>query len=114
MLDRLATEWEAREIRFARDGEALFAAYFGDRLVGIGGITWDPVIPGALRMRRFYVAKAFRRRGIARQLALSLLGRKEITGRSIIVNAGVGSAPFWELLGFTLDRQRRPHPHDAA
>ncbi len=105
MLDRLATEWEARETRFARDGEALFAAYFGDPLVGIGGITWDPVIPGAFRMRRFYVAKAFRRRGIARQLALSLLGRKEITGRSIIVNAGVGSAPFWESLGFTLDRQ---------
>ena len=56
-------------------------------------------------MRRFYVAKAFRRRGIARQLALSLLGRKEVASRSIIVNAGVGSAPFWESLGFTLDRQ---------
>ena len=110
MLDRLATEWEAREIRFAQQGEALFAAYSDDRLVGIGGITLDLTLPGSLRMRRFYVAKEFRRRGVARQLALSLLGRKEIAGRSIVVNAGDGSEPFWEALGFTSDRQRG-HTH---
>ncbi len=110
MLDRLASGWEAREICFTQAGEALFAAFFEHRLVGIGGITWDSTIPGALRMRRFYVAKDFRRRGVARQLALSLLDRKEVAGHPIVVNAGTGSGPFWELLGFTADRQQG-HTH---
>jgi nucleoside triphosphate diphosphatase len=110
MLDTLAAGWEAREIRFAQEGEALFAAYCDDHLVGVGGITRDPAIPEALRMRRFYVAKEYRRRGVARQLAFSLLHRKEVAGRPILVNAGAGSEAFWESLGFTADRQQG-HTH---
>jgi nucleoside triphosphate diphosphatase len=110
MLDTLATGWEARETRFAQEGEALFAAYCYDRLVGIGGITRDPATPGSLRMRRFYVAREYRRRGVARQLALSLLARKEVSGRPVVVNAGAGSEAFWESLGFTVDRQQG-HTH---
>ena len=110
MLDTLAAGWEAREICFEQEGEALLAAYCDERLVGIGGITRDPAVHGALRMRRFYVAKQFRRRGIARQLAFSLLNRKEVAGRPILVNAGAGSEAFWESLGFTADRQQG-HTH---
>jgi nucleoside triphosphate diphosphatase len=105
MLDRLAAEWSAGIMRFNRSGEALFAAYADNRLVGVGGITRDPAVPSALRMRRFYVAKDFRRRGIARQLALSLLDQKRVAGRPVVVNAGTGSEAFWESLGFTSDRQ---------
>ena len=110
MLDTLAAEWSAGIMRFNRLGEALFAAYADNRLVGVGGITRDPAVPGALRMRRFYVAKDFRRRGIARQLALSLLDPKRAAGRPIVVNAGTGSETFWESLGFTPDRQHG-HTH---
>ena len=110
MLDTLAAEWSAGIMRFNRSGEALFAAYADNRLVGVGGITRDPAVPGALRMRRFYVAKDFRRRGIARQLALSLLDPKRAAGRPIVVNAGTGSETFWESLGFTPDRQHG-HTH---
>jgi nucleoside triphosphate diphosphatase len=110
MLDTLATGWEAREIRFAQEGEALFAAYSDNRLVGIGGMTRDPSVAGALRMRRFYVAKEFRRRGVARRIALSLLNQKEAAGRLIVVNAGAGSEAFWESLGFASDRQQG-HTH---
>jgi len=110
MLDRLAAEWSAGIMRFNRPGEALFAAYIDNRLVGVGGITRDPVVPGALRMRRFYVAKDFRRRGIARQLALSVLDQTRGAGRPIVVNAAAGSEAFWEALGFTSDRQHG-HTH---
>jgi nucleoside triphosphate diphosphatase len=105
MLDRLAAEWSAGIMRFNRSGEALFAASADNRLIGIGGITRDPAVPGALRMRRFYVAKDLRRRGIARQLALSLLDPKRVAGRPVVVNAGTASEAFWESLGFTSDRQ---------
>ena len=72
-LERLVTEWKSNRVRFAREEEALLAAYVGSELVGIGGITIDPAVTGALRMRRFYVRASFRRLGIGRKLAISLL-----------------------------------------
>jgi GNAT superfamily N-acetyltransferase len=39
----------------------------------MGGITVDPIVPEALRMRRFYVRPAFRRTGIGREIGLALL-----------------------------------------
>jgi hypothetical protein len=62
-------------IRFDRPGEALLAAYSDGVLAAIGGITIDPVLPDALRMRRFYVRSAFRRAGIGREIAQVLLER---------------------------------------
>ena len=61
MLDTLASEWESGKTRFERPGEALYAAYLDGDLAGIGGLTLELTIPGALRMRRFYVYRRFRR-----------------------------------------------------
>lgn len=103
-LDRLASEWETGTARFDRPGEALLAARMADALAGIGGLTLDPVVPGALRMRRFYVHPAFRRFGIGRRLAVALLERPGTAGQSVTVNAGtVGAPAFWEALGFVPD-----------
>ncbi len=69
-LDRLANDWASGIMRFGRPGEMLLAAFsVDDMLVGVGGITADPEISGALRMRRFYIRSAFRRRGIGRAIA---------------------------------------------
>jgi GNAT superfamily N-acetyltransferase len=103
-LERLAEEWIAHSTRFDREGEALLAAWLGADLAGIGGLTIDPIEPGTLRMRRFYVGKSFRRAGIGRALAEKLLAGSHASGRLVTVNAGAGSEPFWESLGFVLDR----------
>ena len=103
-LDRLAEEWNSGKVRFDRDGEALFAARVGADLAGIGGLTLDPVLPGALRMRRFYVRKSFRRGGIGRAIAEHLLAQAQAFNRPVTVNGGAGSEPFWESLGFVADR----------
>ncbi len=80
-------------------------------LAGVGGLTLDPVVPGALRMRRFYVHPAFRRYGIGRRLAVALLERPGTAGRRVTVNAGTAGAPvFWEALGFVAE-QRDRHTH---
>src|SRR5687768_6059841 len=76
-LERLVAEWISHETRFDREGEALLAAYVAGELVGIGGVTVDPALMGVLRMRRFYIHPLWRRHGIGRRLALSLLGRVE-------------------------------------
>ena len=104
-LERLASEWETSASRFNHLGEVLLAACMADVLAGIGGLTLDPVVPGALRMRRFYVHPAFRRYGIGRRLAVALLEQPGTAGRSVTVNAGTAGAPvFWEALGFVPDR----------
>ena len=101
-VERLAADWEAGSTRFDRDGEALLAARLNGVLVGIGGLTIEPVVPGALRMRRFYVRPAFRRIGVGRQLVTALLAGVD-GGRSITVNAAPASIAFWESVGFNPD-----------
>jgi GNAT superfamily N-acetyltransferase len=99
-IDRLAAEWVAGTTRFAGPGEALLMARMGGELAAIGGITIDPHWPDALRMRRFYVRKPFRRSGIGRLLAENLLDHAGRLGRPVVVNAAAGSEGFWEALGF--------------
>src|SRR5690242_20146930 len=72
-VERLATDWEACTTRFDRTGEALVAARINGVLAGIGGLTIEPVVPNALRMRRFYVRLAFRHNGVGRHLVAALL-----------------------------------------
>ncbi len=103
MLERLAAEWDAGQ-RFDRDGEALLVGWHGDALAGIGGVAQDPGTSGALRMCRFYVGPAHRRRGTARALAGALLREARRMGRPVLVNAGTPTAPaFWETLDFVPD-----------
>jgi GNAT superfamily N-acetyltransferase len=109
-LDRLADDWAAGTTRFDRDGEALLAAYFDGVLAGVGGLTLDPVVPGALRMRRFYVRPSARQHGIGRRLVQALLEDPRRTGKVVTVNAAEGSRGFWEALGFTPD-PRDGHTH---
>jgi GNAT superfamily N-acetyltransferase len=109
-LERLAEEWKTRTMRFDREGEALLAARLDAGLAGIGGLTIDPEVPAALRMRRFYVAKSFRRHGIGRALAENLLVHARASGRFVTVNAAAGSEPFWGSLGF-VSEPRSGHTH---
>ena len=116
-LDRLATDWHCGAMRFNHPGERLVAAYADGRLTGIGGLTQDPVVPGAFRMRRFYVRSEFRRGGIGRRLTAMLIEGALRSGHPVTVNAAAGSATFWESLGFAPD-PRDGHTHmlrrDAA
>ena len=109
-VERLANDWASQAIRFDREGEVLFAAYADDEFAAVGGLTIDPALPGTLRMRRFYVREQFRRCGIGRRLAKALLERAAAAGRPVTVNAGPGSAPFWQSLGFIPDA-RDGHTH---
>lgn len=114
MLATLARDWASGANRFDRPGEALIAAYDGDTLAAMGAISVDPYMPEALRMRRFYVRPAYRRRGVGRLLARTLLDRPESSGRAITLNAPhAEAARFWESLGFVPD-PREGHTHILA
>jgi GNAT superfamily N-acetyltransferase len=105
-LDRLANDWTSGVMRFGRPGEMLLAAFSDDdMLLGVGGITADPEIPEALRMRRFYIRSAFRRTGIGRAIAQTLLESALRKVDIITLNAAPASFRFWESLGFVPDQQ---------
>ena len=109
-VERLAVDWTSCAMRFDREGEALLAAHQKGMLAGIGGLTIEPVVPDALRMRRFYVRAAYRRNGIGRKLAIALLERARSRSKLVTVNAAPASAAFWESLGFAPDI-RDGHTH---
>lgn len=107
-IARLIDEWSAGDIRFERDGERLLGAYVGEALAGVGGVTVDPALFQALRMRRFYVSPEMRGHGIGRLLALALLNHVRDFCSVVTVHPGnPGAAKFWEALGF------RPHAPDG-
>lgn len=103
-MSRLASEMSETPEMFV----ALLAAYEEGELVGVGGLTVDPLDPSAKRMRRLYVRKRARRRGVARTVAHALLNEALNTTRLVTVHAGnADAARFWEALGF------RPTPDRA-
>ena len=108
-VERLFTEWMSHTNRFDRQGEVLFAARMNGVLAGIGGITIEPVVPGAVRMRRFYIRRVFRRNRVGHRLATALLYRVDV-GRTITVNAAPASFSFWESVGFQPNHRDR-HTH---
>lgn len=99
----LMTEWAAGTLRFDGDGEQLLLAVAdGERVIGVGGLTVCPDVVGALRVRRFYVASDWRRRGVGAEIARRLVVHGLAHADMLSCNAQASDAApqFWESLGF--------------
>ncbi|WFU05865.1 GNAT family N-acetyltransferase (plasmid) [Rhizobium sp. CB3171] len=105
-IERLHDEWQSGEQRFNQAHEVLLAVRVDRGLAGVGGMTVDPDLPSAMRMRRFFIRPAYRRCGLGRQLAAAILNRTIPKGTIVTVNAdNADAAAFWEALGFRRDPQ---------
>lgn len=114
-IDRLVTEWRDGSMRFAADGELLMVALEGSVPVAIGGITRDPFVPGALRMRRFYTRRDCRGLGIGGELQRRLVAYGRRFVGHITVHAGSeAAARFWELCGFEPAAPGSLHTHELV
>ena len=74
-LLRLRDEWLSGANRFDQPGEALFVVEQDGELVGIGGLNRHPYNAASRggRIRRLYIAKSHRRRGIGKALVSKLI-----------------------------------------
>ncbi|NNH83540.1 GNAT family N-acetyltransferase [Rhizobium laguerreae] len=111
MLSVLQDEWRKGINRFERPGEILALATVDDEIAGIGGTTQDFMDSSWLRMRRFYVRPAFRRRGIGRKIAVFVLEHAKAFNREIVLyTAGPEAEAFWPTLGFApTERENTTH-----
>ena len=103
IVKRVVDAWRSGDEVFDQPGETLLAAIDGSKaVIGIGGLTLCPTVEGALRVRRFYVDPAWRRRGVATRLASTLIATGQSRTSIITCNAGASAAarPFWESMGF--------------
>jgi GNAT superfamily N-acetyltransferase len=102
-LRRLVEEWASGANRFDGPGEALFAARADGRWIGLCGLNTDPYCaePGVGRVRHLYVATAFRRRRVGRQLVEAVVGAaRGVYGRLRLRTHNPEAARFYETLGF--------------
>jgi GNAT superfamily N-acetyltransferase len=79
-LERLCKEWASGANRFEAPGEALFVAVADDHIVGMCGLNRDPYACCSCtgRVRRLYVAPAYRRRGVGQALLESVVTHARI------------------------------------
>src|SRR3989442_9087214 len=75
MVSRLVKDWRSRVNRFDRSGEVLLVATDASDIVGVCGLNQDPFDSAARvgRVRRLFVAPAWRRRGIGSALLKAIL-----------------------------------------
>jgi GNAT superfamily N-acetyltransferase len=94
--------WASGVERFDKDGAALFGAFTNGAVIGVGGVTPEPALPAAFRVRRFYVLPDHRRLGAARALAQAAIMHAFAHAPLITCNARASAAasPFWEAMGF--------------
>ena len=114
-IEALWQQWHEEDRRFDRPGEMLVAAFAGQDLAGIGGITEDFIDPSWLRMRRFYVRPNFRRQGVGKAIAEYVLGRALPLNRQIVLYTETpAGAAFWSATGFVpIEREKTTHAMPA-
>ncbi|RMO90018.1 Acetyltransferase [Pseudomonas syringae pv. philadelphi] len=107
-LSRLVDEWESGKNRFDAKGECLMAAFLNGCLVGIGGLSRDPFAEGEVgRLRRLYVASAFRGQAIGKALVNHLVKHAAEQFRVVRLLTDTSSgAEFYLRCGFQLTNDK--------
>ncbi|MFK4469068.1 GNAT superfamily N-acetyltransferase [Bacillus sp. RC252] len=79
-LIKLINEYESKRNTFSKTGECLYGIFRGNTLIGIGGLNQDPYTKDNKigRLRRFYIAKDYRRKGLGKLLLGRILGDAKI------------------------------------
>jgi len=100
-IERLCAEWISGANRFDAPGEALFLAVSEGQVVGVCGLNCDPYAhdPRIGRVRRLYVSRTHRRRGIGQRLLAAVVAGARGHFSSVRVRTEV-AGDFYTAQGF--------------
>jgi len=102
-IDRLVEEWNSAVNRFDGQGEILFGCFDDGALAAVGGLNRDPYAcdKGVCRIRRVYVRKDWRKRGIGRALVEALIEKASRNFGTVRLRAETPEAfRLYESAGF--------------
>jgi GNAT superfamily N-acetyltransferase len=105
VVSKLISSWSVSKAFFGDRGEGLWIARTTEsgEVIGVGGITICPTLPGCRRVRRFYISPQWRRCGVATALANQCIERAKSAGVLTVTCHAAASAMaprFWESIGF--------------
>jgi len=74
-IPKLVNEYKSKTNTFSKMGECLYGIFHEDTLIGIGGLNQDSYTKTETigRLRRFYISKAYRRKGLGNLLLKRIL-----------------------------------------
>ncbi|PDZ69251.1 GNAT family N-acetyltransferase [Bacillus cereus] len=102
-LIKLISEYENKINTFNKTGECLYGIFHEEKLIGIGGLTEDPYIINNKigRLRRFYIAKEYRRKGLGRLLLVRIISDAKKYFNIVVLNTDtVQNDKFYTSIGF--------------
>lgn len=102
-LIKLISEYENKINTFNKTGECLYGIFHGEKLIGIGGLNEDPYIINNKigRVRRFYIAKEYRRKGLGRLLLVRIISDAKKYFNIVVLNTDtVQGDKFYTSIGF--------------
>lgn len=102
-LVKLISDYENKINTFNKTGECLYGIFQGEKIIGIGGLNEDPYTENNKvgRIRRFYIAKDYRRIGLGKLLLNQLLSHAEKYFKAVVLHTDTkqGDA-FYTANGF--------------
>jgi ribosomal protein S18 acetylase RimI-like enzyme len=113
-LRRLVDDWRSGANRFAAPKENFWCARAEERLVGVCGVNVDPYSqdPMAGRLRHFYIAKDYRRKGYGRALLeMALIHCADKFHTLVLRTHNEQAAAFYESCGFQRIREKTSSTH---
>lgn len=102
-LKKLINEYENELNTFNKSGECLYGIFQGEKLIGIGGLNADPYTENNKigRLRRFYIAKDYRRIGLGKLLLNKLLSHAEKYFKVVVLHTDTKQGDvFYTANGF--------------
>ncbi|MDA1526604.1 GNAT family N-acetyltransferase [Bacillus cereus] len=102
-LKKLINEYENELNTFNKSGECLYGIFQGEKLIGIGGLNADPYTENNKigRLRRFYIAKDYRRIGLGKLLLNKLLSHAKKYFKVVVLHTDTKQGDvFYTANGF--------------
>ncbi|OZT10755.1 GNAT family N-acetyltransferase [Priestia aryabhattai] len=114
-LERLINDYRNGTNTFNKPGEFLYGVFNQEgSVIAIGGINKDPFSTNERigRLRRFYVSKYFRRKGVGRSLVTRILKDASQHYETIVLYTDTEQAnKFYTSLGFIKDKRISKSTH---